>query len=189
MKIDRKKRELIEWVVLISVFGILYITGLHTEVLGQLQRAILTTGIISPSVETESEIAADYNLRLKDSEGNILDMSALKGKTIFMNYWATWCPPCIAEMPNINNLHAEVNDDVEFLMISLDDEPQKAIDFVKKKEYSFPIYFLASSKPSVYSSNAIPSTYVISPEGKIVVSHSGMAKYNSDSFKKYLLSL
>jgi len=189
MKADRKKRELIEWVVLISAFGILYITGLHTEVLGQLQRAILATGIISPSVEEQSEIVADYNLRLMDSDGNMLDISTLKGKTIFMNYWATWCPPCIAEMPNINQLHADIKNEVEFLMISLDDEPKKAIEFVKKKEYGFPIYFLASPKPSVYSSNAIPSTYVISPDGKIVVSHSGMAKYNSDSFKEYILSL
>ena len=62
------------------------------------------------------------NLVLVDPEGNVIDAKELKGKTIFMNIWATWCAPCVAEMPNINKLYGNVgsNPDIVFLMISHD---------------------------------------------------------------------
>ena len=105
-----------------------------------------------------------------------------------MNMWATWCPPCIAEMPDIHELYKDVaSEDIVFVMLSLDDDPQKAKDFIAQKKYTFPVYFLNSPLPKVYSSNSIPTTYVISPEGKIVSKNYGMANYNNSSFKKFLL--
>lgn len=183
------KREIIEWVLFIVIIGGLYLSGYHTTVIGTIQRLVLSTGLLTPDKETEDLKAADYNLRLSDPEGNILDLNQLKGKTIFMNYWATWCPPCIAEMPDINNLYKEVGNDVVFLMISLDEDPQKAIRFANRKEYDFPVYFPASRRPRVFVSSSIPTTYVISPDGKIVVENKGMAKYNTESFKKMLSGL
>jgi thiol-disulfide isomerase/thioredoxin len=183
------KREIIEWVVFIVLIGGLYLTGYHTTVIGTLQRIILSTGLITADRETDNLKTADYNLKLKDANGDMLDLNELQGKTIFMNYWATWCPPCIAEMPDINNLYRDVGQDVVFLMISLDDDPQKALDFVERKKYDFPIYYLDSRRPQVFVSQSIPTTYVISPEGKIVVENKGMAKYNTESFKKMLANL
>jgi hypothetical protein len=78
---------------------------------------------------------------------------------------------------------------VAFVMISLDDDFQKAKDFVKKKDFTFPIYQLGSPLPEAFESSAIPTTFVLSPEGKIVVSKSGMAKYNTRKFKDFLLDL
>lgn len=184
------KRDLVEWGIFIAIITTLYLTGLHTPVLGALQGLLLKTGIIQPKIETEDVKMADFDFLLQDVEGKTVSFESFKGKTVFMNLWATWCPPCIAEMPDINNLYNSANsDNVIFVMISLDDEFAKAKTFVEKKGFGFPIYALGSRLPEVYSSNAIPTTYVIAPDGKIVVTQQGMAKYNTDKFKKLLSDL
>jgi peroxiredoxin len=71
-------------------------------------------------------------------------------------------------------------------MISLDDDFEKAKRFIDKKGYDFPIFKIGSNIPEVFHSNAIPTTFVISPEGMIVVKKSGMAKYNTEEFRNYL---
>jgi len=184
------KREIIEWAIFLGILGFLFGTGLHTPVFGFFQSLILKTGIMQPSIDESTTSTADYNFLLVDQEGNKESFTAFKGKVVFVNFWATWCPPCIAEMPDINQLYAEMHgDDIAFVLISLDDDFQKAKEFVRKKEFDFPIYQLASPLPKVYESSAIPTTYVISPKGEIVVNRSGMAKYNTEKFKSYLRAL
>ena len=184
------KKDIIEWAIFLGILGFLFGTGLHTPVFGFIQGLILKTGIMQPSLDESSTDLADYNFILIDDKGNKKPFTEFKDKVIFVNLWATWCPPCIAEMPDINELYTEMNGkDIQFVMISLDDDFQKAKDFVQKKDFDFPIYQLASSLPKVYESNAIPTTYIISPEGKIVVAKSGMAKYNTTKFKRFLEEL
>jgi thiol-disulfide isomerase/thioredoxin len=184
------KREIIEWAIFIGIIGFLFGTGLHTPVFGFIQGLILKTGIMQPSLDLEDKVAADYNFSLIDENGEKIPFTSFENKVVFVNFWATWCPPCVAEMPDIQNLYEEVDtNNIAFVLISLDDSFQKAKDFVKRKEFDFPIYHLASPLPSVYESKAIPTTYVISPKGEIVVSKSGMAKYNTKKFKNFLLEL
>ena len=185
------KRELIEWGVIIAIGAFLYLTGLHVQVLGSIQGLVLKTGLIKPKISYEEAISkADYNFRLVDHKGNILEGEDLKGKTVFLNLWATWCPPCIAEMPDINKLYNEMaSDDIIFIMISLDDDFNKAKSFLQKKGYDFNIYQFVSTPPSVLYSKIIPTSFVLSPDGNIVVRKEGMARYNSTSFKEFLKSL
>ena len=118
-------------------------------------------------------------------------MQSLKGKTIFMNYWATWCPPCVAEMPSIHKLYTKFKDDpnVVFLMISEDKRMVTAKGWVKRKGFEFPIYKLAGPIADIYETGVVPSTFVISPEGKIVVIKTGLANYNSRRFVKLMKKL
>jgi peroxiredoxin len=96
----------------------------------------------------------------------------------------------VAEMPDIQNLYEEMHGaGINFVLISLDDDFQKARNFVEKKDFTFPIYQLGSPLPEVYASSAIPTTYVVSPDGKVVVSKSGMAKYNTKKFRNFLREL
>ena len=184
------KREIIEWAIFLGIIGFLFGTGLHTPVFGFIQGLILKTGIIQPSIDHEETVAADYNFILVDRDGKRKQFKEYEGKVVFVNFWATWCPPCVAEMPDIHDLYGELSaQDIEFVLISLDDDFEKAKKFVDRKEFGFPIYQLASPLPSVYESKAIPTTYVISPQGEIVVSKSGMAKYNTKKFKKFLQDL
>ena len=182
--------KVIEWAIFLGIIGFLFGTGLHTPVFGFLQGLVLKTGIIQPSIEAEDKVAADYNFTLVDESGKSIPFRTYENKVVFVNFWATWCPPCVAEMPDIQDLYEEMHGkNVEFVLISLDDEFQKAKDFVKRKEFDFPIFKLASPLPSVYSSQAIPTTYVISPDGEIVVTKSGMAKYNTNKFREFLVEL
>lgn len=187
------KRELIEWGLMITVAVTLYATGYHTEVIGTLQRGLLLTGILKPDTTPEaSDIRrADFNFPLISISGERLSLDDFEGKTIFLNFWATWCPPCIAEMPNIQDLYESLsaNEEIVFIMLSLDEDPQTARAFLDRKKYTLPVYFPAGRQPGVYNSSVVPTTYIISPDGNIVSEKRGMAKYNSESFKTFLLNL
>ena len=188
------KKDLIEYGIIFAIFGGLYVTGLHTEVLGFLQRGILATGLMNPDLEKKEGLAlndtnptADFNMKLINSKGEKVAMEDLRSKVIFMNVWATWCPPCIAEMPGINKLYNDVDQEkVAFVMLSVDQEFQKAIDFNEKKGYDFEIYMLDGSMPAMYQTQSIPSTFVIDAEGKLVMTHLGMGDYDTNKFKKFL---
>jgi len=174
----------------VSVVGGLYITGLHTEAIGMLQRVILSSHIMTANIiDEEDQVNADYQFKLRDTEGDIVDFSTLEGKTVFINIWATWCPPCIAEMPDIQDLYEKVNHEVVFVMISQDKDFETAKKFVSKKGFNFPIYQLATPLPGVYYSQSIPTTFVIAPNGKIVSKTTGMAKYDTEGFREFLEGL
>ncbi len=191
------KKSLIEYGIVLSIFGVLYITGLHTEVLGFVQRGILETGLMDPDTEHKSEYTenesypkADFSINLINSRGEKMDMESLRGKVIFLNIWASWCPPCVAEMPGINQLYKDVDKDkVAFIMLSVDDNFSKAIRFHKKKDFDFEIYQAPNGLPSMYYSQSIPTTYVIDGKGNLALTHTGMGDFNTSDFKAFLKEL
>ncbi len=188
-----KKRKFIEWGLIIGVFIFLNQTSYGTLLQSWLQRGILMTGLITPdiSLAKEDRVDASFDLRLTAlSNGERLSLGDFRGKTIFMNVWATWCPPCLAEMPLIQALYDDVKqENIAFVMISTDESAEVARAYFRKNEFTLPIYMLDGPLPEPYSSRILPTTYVISPNGKLVSKHAGMANYNSDSFRKFLRDL
>jgi thiol-disulfide isomerase/thioredoxin len=182
------KKELVEWVVILSIIGVIYFAGWHTEVIGRLQQVVLSTGIIQPDI-IENEKLASYDFWLADFEENRIPFDTFKNQVVFLNFWATWCPPCIAEMPDIHRLYESEKDQVKFVMISLDQDESKAREFIEKKEFDFPVYFLRSALPNSYNTHSIPTTYVLDKEGIIKIENHGMAKYNTEKFKGLLSKL
>ena len=182
------KRELIEWAVIVGLGIGLYVTGLHTEVIGMLQRVVLSTGLIQPDTNDHNLAEADYDFLLRDVDNQQVNFRDFKGETVFLNFWATWCAPCIAEMPNIESLSQEIKD-VKFVMISLDKDFEKAKKFKVAKDLSLSVYALDSNLPDIYNPSSIPTTYVLGPDGKIHLTNSGMANYNTDKFKAFLKDL
>jgi len=202
-KNKKKKRTWIQYGIFAVVAITLYATGLHTEVIGFAQRGLLATGLMNPDVKeiaqvrndenkitnVPTEIKADFNLELIDAQGRTKSLKDFKGQVIFMNLWATWCPPCIAEMPSIDKLHEEMGDEVAFVMLSLDQDFEKAKVFNKDKGYDLPIYASANNLPAMYQSSAIPTTYIIDADGNLALTHKGMADYSDPEFKEFLNSL
>lgn len=204
---NKQKRTIIQYAIFGLVAVTLFATGLHTEIIGLAQRGLLETGLMNPEIEKGKEIAqlshseasttnklekmnkADFSLQLKDEEGNIVSLSKFKGKVIFLNIWATWCPPCVAEMPAIDKLDQKMDQDVAFVMLSVDKNFETARSFKKKKDYQLPIYTLAGQLPPIYQSSAIPTTFVIDADGNLALTHKGMADYNTDKFKNFLEGL
>jgi thiol-disulfide isomerase/thioredoxin len=191
------KKSLIEYSIILGVFGFLYFTGLHTEVLGLIQRGVLKTGIADPDIkndtileETQQYPKANYSMKLIDSEGREFVMESLRGKVIFLNIWASWCPPCLAEMPGINNLYNQMDKNkVAFIMLSVDDDFAKALKLRKKKGYDFEIYQAPAGLPRLYYSQSIPTTYVINSKGELVFKHDGMGDFDTKEFKAYMEGL
>ncbi len=186
------KKELRDWGFMILTILILYMTGLYTEVAGFAQRMVLATRVFSAEVnvaDTDKK-PADYDFTLLTLEGEKFDFRELKGKVVFMNFWASWCSPCVAEMPNIQYLYNSYKDrsNMVFVMISLDRDPEKARKFIKRKDFSFPIFTpdYTSGIPGIYESSSIPTTFVLNKEGFIDTKKIGMANYDTNEFRKYL---
>ena len=183
------KRDLIEYGVLIGIAILLYATGLHTEVIGRLQSVILWTGIFQPDVSgarTDGKPAgALYFVTEDGTPGALQDYS---GRTVFINFWATWCPPCIAEMPSINRLYNRLRHDdrIVFLMVSLDDEFETARAFRDSRGFGFPVVHFRGRSPGDFENALIPTTYVVSPDGRLLLEKSGMAKYDTKTFEAFL---
>jgi len=193
------KKNLIEY----GIFGViilgLYISGLHTEVIGFAQRGLLATGAMNPDVaQVEKELTAvdnlvtkaDFNMTLINSKGEKVTMEQYRGKVIFINIWATWCPPCVAEMPSINAMYNDIDKEkIEVLMISFDQKFEKAIQFKDRKNFDFEVHKVMGRLPQMYNTNSIPTTYIIDSKGNLVFTHQGMAEYNRQDFKDFLKSL
>ncbi len=182
-------KELKSWGVVLAIFLTLYFTGLHTDVAAFAQRMILYTGLLSPNTELEEPFdeRVNYNFNLKDLQGNVVSFSEFKDKVVFVNLWASWCPPCIAEMPSIQSLYDKVDqNDVVFVMISLDKDPERAKKFIEKRDFSFPVYTATGALPRAFRPGSIPTTLVLSKDGKIVSKKVGMANYDKKSFLKFL---
>ena len=157
-----------------------------------MQRLILMTGIFNPTIEIKDD-NSDYpsapsELILIDLDGKSLSLSSLHNKPVFVNIWATWCPPCRAEMPEIHALYQEMKNDVHFVMISQDSEKDKVKKYLETQEYQFPVYFTKGNMGAL-EGQSIPRSYVIDKQGKVVFSKSGMAGYNSKKFKDFLKEL
>jgi len=189
------KKAILEWGGILAVMGILYFSGLYTEVLGSMQRAMLWTGLFNAKVHRVSTADSTkltdntYNMTLVTSKGEQVSLKKFKGDVIFINFWASWCPPCIAEMPTIAKLYHHVSNykNIRFLMVSVNKNHQKAISFMKNKGFPMSYYFPASAIPKIFQTSLIPSTYVISPKGKIIYKKKGVANYSSDNFRHWLI--
>ena len=181
------------WVIFVAVLLVLRYTGALSGISVLTGRALMETGIMDVNLE-EPAVAKkfNYNFTIKDLNGNVLDVKDLKGKTIFLNLWATWCGPCRMEMPSIQNLYNQVDKEkIMFIMLSIDRQSdiEKIRSYIKDKEYTFPVYTPASLLPNQLQVGMIPSTFVVDSTGRIVASEKGAANYDTPEFKAFLEKL
>lgn len=194
------QKTLLSWAPWL-LFAVVMLTDLRPVVLGGLQRGLLATGLFNAPVPTPPVAAAPVllaggaaaalpSLALVNAAGQPLRLEALRGKAVFVNLWATWCPPCRAEMPGIQALFAKVDTSkVAFVMVSLDENPVKAQKLMRQQGYTFPVYFPTGPLPAPFNSNSIPSTVVLGPDGKLAARHDGMADYDTSAFRAWLEGL
>ncbi len=132
--------------------------------------------------EAKREELEDYNWQLFRLDGQQVNFRESEGEVAVVNLWATWCPPCIAEMPSFQELYADYGGKVNFFFVS-SEEPEVLKRFLEKKGYDIPVYLPLSAGPEKLQSNTLPTTYVISKNGKIVVKKTGSANWNAESFR------
>ncbi len=125
--------------------------------------------------------------QLINATGDAIDLSSFKGKKVFVNLWATWCPPCVEEMPSIQQLYNQTqNSNTEFVMISLDKSFNIAQQWAQKKNYSLPLYFPSGDLPELFQVSGIPTTFIFDEEGKLIFSQVGGDNYSKPKFVKML---
>ncbi|MEP2280294.1 TlpA disulfide reductase family protein [Maribacter sp.] len=147
----------------------------------------LKVAVWSPSVEDEEDQneVVPFQYAVVDMQGETKSIAVGKGKVIFISYWATWCPPCIAELPGIQELYKDYGGKVNFILLT-QEEPEKVQRFIKKKGYELPIYFPQMQAPNVLYENSIPTNYVIDTAGKIIIKETGAADWNSTKVRELL---
>jgi len=151
--------------------------------------SIIKTKILPVEMDENDKVKIDtYNWELADLSGGRVNFEAFQGKVIVVNFWATWCPPCIAEMPGFQKLYDEYGDRVSFLFVA-NDKKDKVQKFIKNKGYTFPVYFPVSNAPQRMQSSSLPTTYFLDTEGKIHVYQVGAADWNSQKVKEVLDNL
>lgn len=193
------RKSFISWLPL-ALFALVLFTPLRPVVLGGVQRGLLATGLwkaevpvaVAAGVPMVGAVEAPYphNLPMVTLDGKAVNLSDLKGKVVFVNLWASWCPPCRAEMPGIEALYQKVDKSkVAFVMLSLDDDAAKARKFVQAQGYTFPVYLRTGNLPAPFDSNAIPSTVILGPDGQVAARHDGMADYDTPEFQASLEQL
>ena len=148
--------------------------------------SFVTTRVFSLEIDKEDQIhVKDFNWTLQDRDGKMINMASFKGQVIVVNLWATWCPPCVAEMPSFQKLYDDYGDKVVFLFVA-NDEPEKVERFLAKNGYELPVFFQISMAPEEMNSNALPTTYMIDSEGNIVASKTGAADWDSGKVRSLL---
>jgi thiol-disulfide isomerase/thioredoxin len=145
---------------------------------------------LSPSEVVEEERVAlkDYQWNLTTLHGEGLNFSRSEGKVILVNLWATWCPPCVAEMPSMQKLHDTYGSRVDFYFVT-SEANEKPYGFITKNEYNFPVYIELQVAPAALRSRSIPATYIISKNGTIVIDQKGAANWNSKKVHEVLDAL
>lgn len=117
--------------------------------------------------------AADF--RVTDTKGKVHTLSGYKGKWVLVNYWATWCPPCLEEIPDLIALHADRKNNLVVIGVALDyRDPKQVIDFAEGLFVDYPIVLgNASVVSQIGPIQGLPTTYLYNPEGKMVAQQVG----------------
>jgi len=115
------------------------------------------------------------DFKLKDLDGKELSLSDLIGKKIFLNFWATWCPPCKSEMPEIEKLYQETKDsDLIIVAVEIGEPLSTVKPFINNNKYNFKVLLdTDQSVASKYGISAIPASYFIDKSGNIVSKNLG----------------
>ena len=139
----------------------------------------------------EENTQEEAGISFKNAKNETVNLDDLKGKVVFINFWATWCPPCIEEMPSIQFLYNKFKDnkDIEFLLVDVDNNMEGALKFMEKRNLDMPIFVPNSPIPSTFLDGAIPTTVILDKKGNIDVRLEGARDYASPNMSKALDSL
>ncbi len=185
MKFNKKNISNLVFVILLILFFIPNTRGMMQIFLTRIFS--FSPGVVA--VEERKQIAS-YDWKLHGVNTESYDFNEAKDKVVLINYWATWCPPCIAEMPSLQELYTTYKDNDQIVFLFITNEVDEDIfKFVNAKHYNYPVYRALSEDPKPFINNPIPQTYLIDKKGKIVIDKSNAWNWNSDKVKETINNL
>ena len=145
------------------------------------------SGMYSPQIQgsktpVKSSKAEDFTV--VNGNGERVSLSQMTGKGVVVNFWASWCPPCKAELPDFEKLYKEIGDEVEFMIVNMTDGMQETVEkgksHIEENGYTFPVYYdTEQSAAMAYGVTSIPQTYFIDKNGNVVSKANGMIDYET----------
>lgn len=180
------------------IFGILIIMLLVPTSRAWIQQGLMKIGLFKPNLEKPKEEASTAispttrpQVSFSDDNGQVTHIADLKGKVVFINFWATWCPPCKAEMPSIEQLKDKFkgNDNVVFMLVEIEHEKEKAHAFLKDGKLDLPIFYPESEIPTDWLGQSIPTTVILDKNGDVAAHHEGMADYSRKEVFEFITDL
>ena len=132
----------------------------------------------------------DLQGTFSDLDGRTFSFADLRGKVVVVNLWATWCPPCRAEMPYLRNLWKkfEGSDELRVLCISTE-TAEEVRAHPLSKGLDMPLYVFDPPAPAELEAEGLPTTYIFDRRGRVVFGHTGMARWDADEIVAYLEGL
>ena len=143
----------------------------------------------NPAVTTQSGETADTtrepskftapDFTVYDYDGKPVKLSDMRGKPVVINFWASWCPPCKAEMPDFEEMYKKYGDEIVFMMVNMTDGDRETVELAKKhvenNKFTFPVYFdTEMSAAYTYYVTSLPATYFIDADGNLITHAIGM---------------
>ena len=147
-----------------------------------------------PSAQDMKVTTIDFDsnvLQFSDLENNIFTIQDFKGKNLFINYWATWCNPCLAEMPYMAELYENFKDEEDIIFLYLSREKLEVIkNYIPKDEslQQLPIYKIITDD-EFFATSGIPTTFIVNSDGEVIVKDLGSAFWNDESVFKFIDNL
>ncbi|HLF20135.1 MAG TPA: TlpA disulfide reductase family protein [Bacteroidota bacterium] len=132
----------------------------------------------------------DTSWQIRSMEGKNMSLGSFIGKKLFINIWATWCGPCLAELPHLQTLYNSLTSDSSIAFLFISDEADSTVrSFVARNEYSLPFYVCDKFKPKVFDTGAYPSTFIANARGQIVYKKLSTAQWSHPSVFDFLRRL
>ena len=171
-------KKTISNIIFLIVIAVLIIPQTRQPIQVLLHKAI---ALIKPVTINNNKLdkVTDYNWKLTDETNAVFNFEDVRGKVILINFWATWCPPCIAEMPSMQALYNDYGDKIVFLFVTSDSFGE-ITPFLTKHNYTFKVYRPAKGYPDFFNITTIPRTFLMDQKGNIIIDENGAANWNSD---------
>jgi len=177
-----KKSKLWIYVLIVAVIAVLLFSGVGKFLKDQFSMEATVDRVDNQVMITDEE----YNVELKGMNVPDTNLQNLKGKNLFLNFWGTWCPPCIEEWPTIQKLYEDKNDKIDFVLIAMMDKEDKVKEFLKKNDYDVPVYIASSPLPQKFMVTIFPTTYIIAKDGRILKREEGAQDWDSQEMRSFL---
>lgn len=184
----KKRKFKIRDIIFIIFIALLIIPQTRTPIQVALNK--LKVAVWSPRMQNleDQEQVTPFQYALRDLNGASKTIPIGQGKVTFLSYWATWCAPCIAELPGIQQLYADYGAKVNFILLTQEDT-EVVQRFLIKKGYDLPVYSPQMQTPEILQETSIPTNYIIDAQGNIIIKETGAADWNGQKVRGMLNGL
>lgn len=131
----------------------------------------------------------DETWSVRALDGTTKTMASLRGRVVLIGFWATWCVPCVAELPSFVRLRDSVRGEPIDLLLVTDEDPGKVKRFLADRGFDLPVYVSDGPVPAAFAAPGVPATFIVDRNGSVVYRHVGAADWGDETVRRFLLAL